>query len=277
MKRQKKKGGGANWQDTYGDMVTLLLCFFVLLYSISTVDQSKWVKLVQSFNPDAKEVSQVPMDQELTPGEDAVPGSIQSDVAFEEIYDNLVAEMEKLNVDADVQIVEGEDYEFISYRDKVFFDGDSPVIKEEGKKVLNAFAKVTKPATDSIKEIRVLGHTSQAEPKVPNNIEIDRRLAAERSANVVAYLQHKDIIDPGCLVSEGYGQFHPIATFNTSKGREKNRRVEILILESDSAQKSLSDYYNEIYGEDGEVGNQPEVTQQEATQPEVTQEEETQQ
>ncbi len=256
MKRQKKKGGGANWQDTYGDMVTLLLCFFVLLYSISTVDQSKWVKLVESFNPDAKEVSQVPMDQELTPGEDAVPGSIQSDQAFDQIYEGLIEEMEKLDAQADVQMVEGEDYQFISYRDKVFFDGDSPVLKKEGKKVLDAFAKVTKPAADSIKEIRIMGHTSQAEPDVPNDIEFDRGLAAERSANVTAYLQHKNIIDAGDLVSEGYGQFHPIATFNTRKGREQNRRVEILILENDSAQKSLSDYYDEIYGEDGEIGNQ---------------------
>ena len=40
-KRKKAEEGGANWMDTYGDLVTLLLCFFVLLYSISTVDQAK--------------------------------------------------------------------------------------------------------------------------------------------------------------------------------------------------------------------------------------------
>jgi flagellar motor protein MotB len=53
----KKKGGGggggANWMDTYGDMVTLLLCFFVLLYSMSTISQDKWKAIVQSFNPSA--------------------------------------------------------------------------------------------------------------------------------------------------------------------------------------------------------------------------------
>ena len=46
-------GGGANWMDTYGDMVTLLLCFFVLLYSMSTIDSAKWEALVMSFNPTA--------------------------------------------------------------------------------------------------------------------------------------------------------------------------------------------------------------------------------
>lgn len=251
MKRKKREGGGANWQDTYGDMVTLLLCFFVLLYSISTIDQVKWANLVRSLNPNAQNVSQVIMDTEIEPGQDEVPGSVQSDQAFDEIYDGLVQEMEKLDVEADVQIVEGEDFQFISYRDKVFFDGNSPVLKKEGKKILDAFAKVTKPAVGSIKEIRVMGHTSQADPKVPNDIGIDRLLSSERSANVIAYLQKKNFIDPANLVNEAYGQFHPIATFETREGREKNRRCEILILEKDTSQKSLSDYYEEIYGDSG--------------------------
>ena len=53
MKKRNKGGGGANWMDTYGDMVTLLLCFFVLLYSMSTISEDKWKALVQSFNPNA--------------------------------------------------------------------------------------------------------------------------------------------------------------------------------------------------------------------------------
>ena len=47
MMKRNKGSGGASWMDTYGDMVTLLLCFFVLLYSMSTLDQQKWQKLVQ--------------------------------------------------------------------------------------------------------------------------------------------------------------------------------------------------------------------------------------
>ena len=44
------EGGGANWMDTYGDLVTLLLCFFVLLFSFSTIDAQKWEQLVKSFS-----------------------------------------------------------------------------------------------------------------------------------------------------------------------------------------------------------------------------------
>jgi chemotaxis protein MotB len=58
MNIKKKKGGegGANWMDTYGDMVTLLLCFFVLLYSMSTIDEKKWQMIVMSFNPNVTSV-----------------------------------------------------------------------------------------------------------------------------------------------------------------------------------------------------------------------------
>ena len=51
VKKKKSGGGGANWMDTYGDMVTLLLCFFVLLYSMSTISEEKWRAIVTSFNP----------------------------------------------------------------------------------------------------------------------------------------------------------------------------------------------------------------------------------
>lgn len=251
MKRKKKsEGGGANWQDTYGDMVTLLLCFFVLLYTISSVDEVKWANLVRSLNPNAEELSQVVLDPNIKPGKEEVPGSIQSDVAFDQIYDGLVSEMEKLNMQNDVEIAQGDDFQFISYRDKIFFDGYSSVLRDEGKKVLDGFARAVKPGAQTIKEIRVKGHTSQAEPNVPNTVETDRQLAGQRASNVVSYIQRKNIIDPGGLVGESYGQFHPIATFKTREGRAENRRVEILILKKGSSQKSLSDYYDEVYGED---------------------------
>lgn len=248
--KRKKGGGGANWQDTYGDMVTLLLCFFVLLFAISSVDQVKWENLVKSLNPNAKEVSQVPLDQDLPPGEDEVPGRIQSDKAFDELYEGLVQEMKELGVEDSVKIVDGEGYTFISYRDNVFFDGDSPVLRKEGKKVLDGFARATKPAVQYIEAIHVMGHTSQAEPDKPNDIDFDRSLSALRAGNVVAYIQHKNLVDPANLVSEGYGQFHPIATFKTRSGRQKNRRAEILILEKGTAQKSLNEYYEEVYGKE---------------------------
>lgn len=252
MKRRKKSGGGANWMDTYGDMVTLLLCFFVLLYSISTIDVVKWENLVRSMNPNVENVSQVVQDTDIEPGEEAVPGSIQSDEAFDQLYEALSDEMEKADVADQVTIHEGKDYQFITFRDSIFFDGDSPVLRDEGKRVLDGFVRATKPAVeaDVVKEIHVMGHTTQANPNAPVDLQKDRVLSADRSANVVIYLQSLDLMDPAFMIHEGYGQFHPIATFDTAEGREKNRRAEILILQKDATQKSLAEYYEEIYGAD---------------------------
>lgn len=236
--------------DTYGDMVTLLLCFFVLLYSISTIDVVKWENLVRSMNPNVENVSQVVQDEDIEPGEETVPGSIQSDEMFDQLYEGLVEEMEKANVSESVQIYKGEDYQFITFKDSVFFDGDSYELREEGKKVLDGFVRATKPAIAAVKEIHVMGHTTQADPNAEIDVQKDRLLSAERSANVVIYLQSQDLTDPSLMIHEGYGQFHPIATFDTAEGREKNRRAEILILETGAQQKSLSEYYEEIYGED---------------------------
>ena len=128
----------------------------------------------------------------------------------------------------------------------MFFDGDSSVLKEEGKVVLDQFSAAITSAQDSIQEIRVLGHTTQAEPDVQNEVESDRMLSSARAARVAAYMQVKGLISPEKLVSEGYGQFRPIAPFDTEENRAKNRRVELLITRSDTVEQSLDAYYRQM-------------------------------
>lgn len=248
MKKKKREEGGAKWMDTYGDMVTLLLCFFVMLYSISNVDQNKFRALVESLNPDA--IQQ--MEEAMTGAGDGqsqagTSGTEQSE--FDEIYQRLVAMSEELGIQEQADIYQGDGYTFISFRDQVFFDGNSPILKDEGKVILDSFCEAIAPAADSIKELEVLGHTSQGTPDVPNEIVTDRVLSAERSAQVVAYIQEKDIIPPEKLVGCAYGQWRPIASFDTVEDRAKNRRAEILITKNGSVERSLEEYYEQIYGD----------------------------
>ena len=247
-KRKKKSEPGNNWMDTYGDMVTLLLCFFVLLYSISSVDQAKWVQVIKSFNPDAEEVSQIVTDP-VPNGDEEVPGGIDTDgdeQMFDELYQKLKESVEKNGLNGQVELFKGDGYTFVTYRDQVFFDGYSSVINPEGKAELDHFAQALSSAKDSIQEIQVLGHTTQADVSRQNTVEFDRVLSAERSARVAAYLQEKSMVDPQKLVSVGYGQFRPIAPFDTEENRAKNRRVELLITKSDSVVMSLEQYYEEM-------------------------------
>ncbi len=243
-KKNKSSGGGANWMDTYGDLVTLLLCFFVLLYSISTVDQSKWIQLVKSFNPNAKEVSQIVENTEID-ANDEVPGGVDVD-EFDDLFESLKQAVEEAQMSGEVDLFKGDGYTFITFQDNVFFDGDSAVIKEQGMNVLSQFASIMSGVKDSVKEVQILGHTTQADPNVPNEPESDRVLSAERAARVAAFIQQRTEVSPDKIVSVGYGQFRPIAPFDTPENRSKNRRVELLITKSDAVEHSLEEYYQEM-------------------------------
>ena len=244
IKKKKSGGGGANWMDTYGDLVTLLLCFFVLLYSISTLDQAKWIQVVKSFNPDPKDVSQIAEDPNID-ANDEVPGGVDAD-AFDDLFESLKQAVEEANLTSEVELFKGNGYTFITFRDNVFFDGDSSVIKEEGSDILAQFASILSEVSESVKEIQVLGHTTQADPNVPNNPENDRVLSAERAARVAAFIQQRTQVSPDKIVPLGYGQWRPIAPFDTAENRAKNRRVELLITKSDAVEHTLEEYYQEM-------------------------------
>ncbi|KXL54543.1 motility protein B [Anaerotignum neopropionicum] len=256
MKKKDKKGKiSTDWLNTYSDMVTLLLCFFVLLYSISSVDSSKWEKIVRSFNPTDKEVSQIVENSEGSLGNYDLEGGFNGDGEdtnfndeFDELYYKLSKYVEMNGLDSDVEISKGEGFTFITFRNNIFFDGDSYILKQEGKDVLDQLCYAIEDVSSSVKEIQILGHTSQASPTIPNEIVSDRFLSANRATEVLVYIQKKNIIGPEKLVSTGFGQFRPISSFETRESRAKNRRVEILITKNDSVVRSLDNYYNEIYG-----------------------------
>lgn len=246
MKIKKKSGGGgANWMDTYGDMVTLLLCFFVMLYSMSTTDQAKWIALVQALNPTevvAEGTSEtVPPDGSVVTQED-----IEQDM--EQIYQSVSSYLQANNMAGKVSIGRGNGYVFISFDETVFFEPDRWELLPAGQEVLDHIAEALEPARDSINEVRVLGHTAQATPDEPNNPTVDRLLASNRATVVTIYLQEKNIIDPARLVSVGYGQWRPISSNDTSEERARNRRVELIVTGldlDDSAGDEIQQYYTQ--------------------------------
>ena len=247
MKKKKSGGGGANWMDTYGDMVTLLLCFFVLLYSISTISEDKWKALVQSFNPDAR-----PTQSEIPPGnlgpsadnnnigpppveiteeqmEEIEEQQEDVDQMMDELYEMLKEYAEQEGAGNTISVTKGDGKVFITFNQTVFFDGESPALREDSYPILDKLSGIFNKAEPAIDEVRVLGHTAQGSPGKPNNPYTDRNLSAQRSANVVAYIQIHSNIKPARLVSEGIGQWQPIETNDTADGRAANRRVEIIV------------------------------------------------
>ena len=237
--------------DTYGDMVTLLLCFFVMLYSMSRIDETKWAALVASFTGvKVDEPSQVVVDGALTdtPVEGLPSGLTQDmvDEALEQIYLSISQSVSETGLNEKVSITKGSGYVFVSFDDTVFFDGNSYELRDEGKAVLDQVAEPLAAAGKAVNEVRVLGHTAQADPNRQNYVDFDRFLASNRATEVTIYLQKKNVVDPGRLISVGYGQWRPVDGNATAEERAHNRRVELVIsglnLESEEGD-SVSQYY----------------------------------
>ncbi len=256
IKRKKSSGGGgANWMDTYGDMVTLLLCFFVLLYSISSIDQTKWMLVVQSFNKDAivstDDTPQGPEGENNEGlGNDMPMTQDEVEVALDELYRYL----QETVANDSVAVSRGDGYVFLSFNDTVFFDGDSYQLRSDGQAILDQVIPGLNQAGPFIDEIRVLGHTAQRVENAPNPASGDRFLASNRATVVTVYFQeHTDPnqLAPGRLVSVGYGQWRPVAP-NTSDTRYQNRRVELVITGKDlddALSDSITTYYTMREGE----------------------------
>ena len=246
-------GGGANWMDTYGDMVTLLLCFFVLLYSISTIEQDKWMIFVKSFNRDAiDEVEPVPgpTDSGNTSGGQGMPipdDNNEVDEALDQLYDFLVEYQESSAAASEsMSVSKGDNFVFISFDDAVFFDGNSSYLRPDGKAVLDTIIPALAQAGPMIDELTVLGHTAQQYPDKPNpNVSFDRHLASDRATEVVIYIQEsisREILYPGRIVVKSFGQWRNIAPNDTGENRAKNRRVELVISGRDLENKMNDDF-----------------------------------
>ncbi len=234
------EGGGANWMDTYGDMVTLLLCFFVLLYSMSTIDTEKFKAMAMSFNPnavltptepdigtDAGPVQDTDLDGNMGDQEQKEKEQEEIDAAMDQLYQMMKEYIDKSG--KNVEITKGDGGVFLSFADAVFFDADLYELRPEGKKMLDDLAPMLNQVKDQVDEIRIMGHTSQATALEPNEPVGDRMLASQRAAQVTAYLQERLEIDPGRMVSQGYGQHRPVADNTVEETRKKNRRVEMVI------------------------------------------------
>ncbi|SFG25014.1 OmpA/MotB family protein [Oribacterium sp. WCC10] len=263
----KKKGGGGDeggsWMDTYGDLVTLLLCFFVLLYSMSSVDSAKWDLFVRSIYPDGKTPSERAKEEKQDTAlinaqvvEDGVqPEGIIGNPEIEQnqlmesdlsqIYLQIARALNEAGVEG-VTVSRGEDYTFVVFKDKAFFAGDSSVLTEQGQKTLDIFCDTISGDNDLISQVNVMGHTAQADPNRINSARNDRMLSSMRAAEVCIYIQNKDFLDPDKLVSIGYGQFRPLEENSTSEGRAANRRVEILIIDKEGEVRDLDQYYKDL-------------------------------
>lgn len=241
-----KGGGSPEWMGTFADLVTLLMCFFVLLFAMSSTQQETFKELVESLRS-ALGVQSVPetgtregLTMHAVPSEemsenqkiDEIGGMVEKEIR--EIASE-VREMVLFNrLGGLVNVSESETGMVITLSDLLLFSPGEATLSEKGIDILN---KVTAVLAQLAYHVKVKGHTD-ASPistgKYPSNWE----LSASRAAAVVKLFVAGGL-DPGLISAEGYAQYRPVATNDTEKGRAQNRRVEI-VYERDAIARSFA-------------------------------------
>ncbi|MDR1674816.1 MAG: OmpA family protein [Oscillospiraceae bacterium] len=272
-KRNADPGEGGNWMDTYGDMVTLLLTFFVALFGMSSVEEDKWLEFVKAFNPSVKEVQQIVIVME-DEGNDIIALPNNSDnhgkempdvpVDISILDDILKGEVEESGMGASISVDTGstsdsqtEDgggsplpgYEtiYINISNEVLFEGDKSVMLEGSKEIMETLAEILKEYESEIAVLGVKGFTADAESAADSSM-----LSSERAGRITKYFKDYGI-DEDILISLGFGKRFPVASNDTEEGRKKNRRVEISIIPKETFTPEMASQWGSFYSQRGGI------------------------
>ncbi len=245
MARRNKSGGGGggdnDWLNTYADMVTLLMCFFVLLFASSEVDAEKYEMIVKSFARTDAETAQVILTPEgdgedmasnqgdgtMVPDETLNPDTAnQLPQTMEDLYEYLQQYVSENNLEGSVHIEKQDNLVFVRFNDNIFFHPDQAVLLDSAVPIIETITSALVSVNDEIANIRINGYTAQVDgPSFVN----DRVLSSDR-ANAVAGVFDDAGIPPHKTIAIGYGKNYPIADNSTEEGRAQNRRVELMII-----------------------------------------------
>lgn len=249
-KGEEEKGG--NWMDTYGDMVTLLLTFFIVLYSMSSIKEDKWAELVRAFNKNGTtKVDQIV----LTMGEDGDEpgynkGDIEDPTDLDKLFQTIQDFIDENGMSDKVTVSKTEEPDeeekkgprddniFMEFQDYIAFEPDTAVLTKDSYKVLDFLGEAIKEVDSEVAIVLIQGHTASFESSVVDS----RLLSTERAGVISNYFEEKFGINPKKLAPMGWADLYPVSENDTEEGRAKNRRVSISIIGKDSELIKDSDF-----------------------------------
>lgn len=256
--------GAPAWQTTFSDLMNLLLCFFVMLFSMSTVDEVKYNELVAAMNDTfsiftagataigegilmSNGVSQLneldeyinsmgKSDEDDTDSEKLQESKSQGELE-QMLEEQKLQENEIMAETIDEAIMENQmedqvevsftsQYVQLTMKGALLFDSGSAELKEESKAVLDKVGVILERYGNGTIEIE--GHTDNI-PISSSQYASNEELSSARALSVFYYLLDNTAINSTDLKHAGMGQRVPIADNSTEEGRSKNRRVEIKI------------------------------------------------
>ncbi|MGI6751276.1 MAG: flagellar motor protein MotB [Anaerovoracaceae bacterium] len=252
-RKRRNKLNKDGWLNTYADMITLILVFFILLYSMSSIDQEKYQMLVKAFTRDPETLEKIRLLEIEEEDDDGLPDPLQggikgdniSDIEdLEDLYRYLKEYVAANQLEESVQVQKGKDAVFIRFMSTLFFEADRAELKSGGKEILDFVGEAMGYVEPIVKLIRIDGHTAEAAPGT-STVD-DRILSTDRANAVLKYLEKGYVKNPAKLIAVGYGMFRPVAPNDREENRAKNRRVEILISKSDSIKEQLDEIYEKM-------------------------------
>mgnify|MGYP001106517407 CR=1 FL=1 len=236
----------AGWIITFADLMTLLLVFFVLLFSISSVEKERFeqvaASLQNSFGIPNESVSPVRLSPiiPVAPEPEIVPPSAERPSATPQPLDPLplpdpdlqalsamlatVFERQQIGDLAEIR-VPLDDQLSIQVHGTALFDSGSSDLNYEVDQVLDALLQVF--LLKSEYTINIQGHTDNL-PITTARYESNWELSAIRATTVLRYFISRGV-PPKRLTATGYGDSMPIASNETEKGRSANRRIEFVL------------------------------------------------
>lgn len=260
-KAEEPAPGSPAWMATFSDLMNLLLCFFVLLFSMSTVNEEKLKAVAASMNQTfsiwtagataigegiliSNGVSQLnELDEYISSSGKTADSETDSEQMKE--YEELAAEIEKMdleksedlaekiteaveenNMEDEIDIQFTSQYVQLTLSGAILFDSGQVNLREEALPILQKVGVILEKYAGNVIEIE--GHTDTV-PMHGSKYENNNELSTGRALSVFDYFIENTSLDPAMVKYSGRGEYVPVADNSTPEGRAKNRRVEIRI------------------------------------------------
>lgn len=232
MSRRKKKAeqqnGSPAWMTTFSDLMTLLLTFFILLFSMSSISNEKFKAAAYSLSNSLVGGGNGILDGIIVPTEDKEKPVNPSDLDPEllEMYEKVTHFVKENGLEDKVNLSADDRGIYVNMDNAILFGVESASISKEGKKVLDSIAKLLNQMNN---RIMIEGYTDSI-PPVYGQYETNWELSTSRAVAVLRFLSEEKKVDPYRLSAVGYGAYRPLAPNDTPENRAKNRRVNIVVV-----------------------------------------------
>lgn len=224
------------WQGTYGDMITLMLCFFVMLYDPTEVDVTAMATITQSLQMSETETTSGGMS--LSAGQLSDLGNnINSLPSLEKGKSLGMAKKKAVSLFAPdvksnkITITSDERGLIITLlSDNFFEEGSAELNINDTRETLLRLADFFKSDELKGRRFRIEGHTDNTPVTNDSVFPSNWELSATRAVNVLHYLADYGVRENDFSVA-GYADIRPKFSNDTAEGRAYNRRVDIIILD----------------------------------------------